>query len=790
MAPGAHVIMYRVCLDEGCYNSDSVAAVEQAILDGVDVINFSISGGADAYSDPVELAFLDAYAAGVMVNASAGNAGPDPATADHAGGWVNTVAASTSQRQWLTTLSLGSPGGTLEVEGATITPGVLADTPVVLSDEVPGYDPDADCLDPFDPGSLTGLVVACEAQFSRNLRAFNVMEGGGVGMILFSTEPTANLFTDNFWVPTVMVVRDQGELVSDFLTANDDVVGSWDTGQYTNVKPDVVTGFSSRGPVGDFIKPDVTAPGIEILAGNTPEPVSVFGGPPGEYFQVIAGTSMSSPHAAGVAALVKAAHPDWTPGQVKSALMTSSVQAWDSDGVTPADPFTAGAGSIRANRAFRPTLTFDVGADEYYAASGDEFGRVDLNLPSVNAPLMPGIITTTRTAENVSGKYQTFRIRIVNPAGASITTKPAGSISIPAGGEKSIQITISGEELAEGQYFGRINLVPYDHKATPVTLPVAFYKTQGDVSLDNSCADASIARGSSTSCSVTMANLSPTEANVSLDVFSGKAYALKVENVSSPGVPTPAGFTFDGTLSAASAPPIESIDPGGSPAGYLPLASFGVDPLEGIGDETIVNFGTPEYLYGDEGYGAVAMVSNGYAVVGGGGSGDVNYIPQSLPNPTAPNNVLAPFWTDLNPAAGGNLYAAELTDGTNFWIVLEWEAVPDWTNGLTQSFQIWIQEDATESITYAFGDVNGPGDPIGLTVGAENRDGSSGVMLGAVPATGSDYTINAGSPIPGGTVAITYDAKGKRTGTYRILARLESDVTPGTTSEVVQITVT
>jgi hypothetical protein len=111
MAPGAHVIMYRVCLTEGCFNSDSVDAVNQAIADGVDVINFSISGGANAYSDPVELAFLDAYAAGVLVNASAGNSGPGSGTAAHAGPWTNTVGASTSNRHFFSTLHLTATGG-------------------------------------------------------------------------------------------------------------------------------------------------------------------------------------------------------------------------------------------------------------------------------------------------------------------------------------------------------------------------------------------------------------------------------------------------------------------------------------------------------------------------------------------------------------------------------------------------------------------------------------------------------------------------------------------------------
>ena len=98
IAPRAHVIAYKVCGDLGCFGCDSAAAVQQAIRDGVNVINFSISGGTNPYSDAVELAFLDAYDAGVFVAASAGNSGPAAETTDHRGPWVTTVAASTQNR--------------------------------------------------------------------------------------------------------------------------------------------------------------------------------------------------------------------------------------------------------------------------------------------------------------------------------------------------------------------------------------------------------------------------------------------------------------------------------------------------------------------------------------------------------------------------------------------------------------------------------------------------------------------------------------------------------------------
>ena len=151
IAPGASVIMYRVCDSNSCYGSDSMSAVEQAIVDDVDVINFSISGGSSPYTDSVELAFLDAYSAGIEVNASAGNSGPGAGTSDHAGPWTNTVGASTLDRAFATTLHLTADGGaTLDVSGVSVTSGVSSPTPVVLASDAPYSD--GKCLSEADPG--------------------------------------------------------------------------------------------------------------------------------------------------------------------------------------------------------------------------------------------------------------------------------------------------------------------------------------------------------------------------------------------------------------------------------------------------------------------------------------------------------------------------------------------------------------------------------------------------------------------------------------------------------------
>ena len=190
-------------------------------------------------------------------------------------------------------------------------------------------------------------------------------------------------------------------------------MATWAQGVATPTQADVMASFSSRGPPGDFIKPDVTAPGIQVLAGMTPQPTRRRRQRPARQpLPAIAGTSMSSPHSAGVSALVKAAHPDWTPAEIKSALMTSAVQnVVKEDGVTPADPFDDGAGSIRADRAVNPTLVFDETFDDFVASASDPLHRIDLNIASVDATTMTGLITTKRTATNVSGKDQDSKSR-------------------------------------------------------------------------------------------------------------------------------------------------------------------------------------------------------------------------------------------------------------------------------------------------------------------------------------------------------------------------------------------
>jgi hypothetical protein len=810
LAPGAWVIGYRVCLEQGCFGSDSVAAVNQAITDGVDVINFSISGGNDAFSDPVELAFLDFYASGGLANASAGNAGPGAGTADHAGPWTNTIAASYPPSFYLTTLHLAASGGaTLDVTGSAITPGLSSPTPLVKALDVAGYTGNDTCNVDFPTDSVSGKIVLCKRgnPEGRNDSSYRVLQGGGAGMLLYN--PThQDLFTDNFWIPTVMLdtgpttaAPADAQAALTFINTHSGVTASFATGTLQPVTPDVLTTFSSRGPLGSWIKPNVTAPGIEVLAGNSPQHVGVVSGPQGELYQAIAGTSMSAPQATGVSALVKAANPTFTSGQILSALSTSSVQdVKNSDGVTAATPFETGAGGIRANRAIRPTLTFDVTPGEYAASASDPLHRVDVNYPSVNATEMPGMVVTQRIAVNVSGASQTFHATTTS-TGGTISVNPP-DFGLAAGARKKLKITIDGENLADGQYFGGIRLTPASG-ATPVFLPVAFRKTQGAVSLAHSCLPTTFARGASSHCTVDIQNNSNDAANVQLRVDGPEPSRLDIMNVSPPAIEMANGVTWNGSLSGAVPPPVNSITTGEGEdlegLGYLPLSDFGVGPLSGQGDETMTNLGASGMSYGHELYNAVGVDSNGYVVMGGGTAEDNNCCDISaFPDPARPNNVIAPLWTDLNPGAGGAIRAALLSDTnacggqTCRWLVIDYDHVPVFGTSRTETFEIWIQRAPAghEGITIEYGDLTYPGADTGMNVGAENRSGTSGVNLDPLPADNQAYTVNAGFPTAGGSVHITYDAKGNRAGTYTLSARMTSSQTVGTTSKLVTLTVT
>lgn len=780
IAPGAYVIEYRTLGPQGGYSSDLAAAVQASIYDGADVINYSISGGAQPFTDPVELAFLDAYAAGVFVSASAGNSGPGASTTDHLSPWVTTVAASTQSREFATTLHLTADGGaSYDVEGASITDGIDPALPVVMAEDAPYSD--ALCEAPADPGTFTGMIVACRRGVNARVdKGYNVLQGGAAGMILFNPS-LADVETDNHWLPAVHLA-DGTDFVS-FMDANTNVMGSFDAGEAQQGQGDVMAAFSSRGPGGKFIKPDVTAPGVQILAGHTPTPDSITEGPEGEYFQAIAGTSMSAPHVAGAALLLQAAHPDWTPGQIKSALMTTATTSVVKEDLsTPADSFDMGAGRIHLGRANHVALAIDESAHDFLAMGNDPLSAVSLNLPSVNAPVLPGLLTTSREVVNVSGRTQTFHAWASAPAGTSITISPS-RFTLRPGEPQSLRIDIHTDAPMDVQQFGTIELRA--QFGARQHLPVAFIHTQGDVSLSHDCDASSVALGDLTRCFVTATNNSFDEQVVDIDTFTNG----RLNIVRSPGAEriNRHHVHVDDVTLAGAQPGVPSLGTYGALGdGYLALADFGITP-DAIGDEEFINYDVPSFVYNGKTYTSIGVNSNGYLVAGGGDSEDNNCCSlPSGPSPELPNDVLAPFWTDLNGTDTDGIYAGILTDGVDFWLVIESQLDVFGTTD-ERILEVWIGLNGVQDITFNYG--NAQGDPAGqdFLVGAENEIGE-GEMSATLPT--EDYVVNSTDPTPGDSVEYRVVVRGASVGHGYVRSVMTGPGLPGRTIVKSDITVT
>ncbi len=252
-------------------------------------------------------------------------------------------------------------------------------------------------------------------------------------------------------------------------------------------------------------------------------------------------------------------------------------------------------------------------------------------------------------------------------------------------------------------------------------------------------------------------------------------------------------LSFDGTLFGATPPaPSVAVDPLASPFGYVPLAGFSPTDV-GATDESIANYTVPSFDYAGESYNQIGIVSNGYIVVGGGGGSDVNYINSDLPDLSPPNNTLAPFWTDLNPAFGGRVLVSVLTDGVDSWTVVEWESVENWGDGETNTFQVWIGSNTDtnpgEDISFVYGPDISDGDGGYLTVGVENAFGNEGGTVyfdsaGTAPAPSypsGDYEVDVFSVpgAPGETHTITYSATAKNKGSWTNSALMTSDAFQG-----------
>ena len=498
IAPRAWVAMYKACWnsnadgDGGCAGADLVAAIDQAVADGVDVINYSIGSDSSVILTDDEISFLFAADAGVFASVSAGNAGPGANTVGSPASvpWVTTVGASQQDRSFLATANMTADGGaTLAVTGASVTnavgPAPLVDAEGVAASGVDPADAELCLAGSLDPAQVSGKIVLClRGVNARVQKSQTVAAAGGVGMILYNPSDAQELNTDNHYVPTVHVNLTNGTAVKDFIAANTGEMASLTAGTATDTPAtaDVMAAFSSRGmdrAAPDIIKPDVTAPGVQILAGASPTgPLGL----PGQLFQAIAGTSMSSPHVAGLGALLRQAHPNWTPEQIKSALVvTGKTSVTKEDGATPANPFDMGGGRVNPNSAVNAGLTFK--ADffdylEFLCGNGNGcFGGVapvdpsDLNEPSIGIAALAGSQAVTRTSTSVDASTTTWTSSVEGLTGIAVSELPP-SFTIAPGASQTWGARFTTTTAAINTWtFGAIVWTAGDGRT--VRLPVA-----------------------------------------------------------------------------------------------------------------------------------------------------------------------------------------------------------------------------------------------------------------------------------------------------------------------------
>ncbi|KAJ9560089.1 hypothetical protein OSB04_005249 [Centaurea solstitialis] len=497
VAPNARIAVYKAVWEEGVFVSDILAAIDQAIVDGVDVLSLSLGAdGIALYEDPIAIATFAALEKGIFVSASAGNNGPYLRSVHNGTPWVLTVAASTMDREFTGTLTLGNG---VSVTGLALFPGNSSSIPA------PIVFVGACEKDDIEANKLQKKIVVCFDNNDTLSQQFYKIEGSNALGAIFITNSTDLEPYMQSTYPVLLLDLQSGKLVTDYIQN----VGNGETkasmkfhGTRLGTKPSPrVTSYSSRGPSSScpvVLKPDLTGPGSLILASwpNTISSASIQKDQElYSKFNLLSGTSMSCPHASGVAALLRAAHPDWSPSAIRSAMMTTS-EILDNtlkpiqdiaDNGNPASPLAMGSGHISPNKALNPGLIYDTKPEDYVnLLCGLNFTKtqiqtitrsstfhcsnpsLDLNYPSFIAYFNGNDTKSTakvvqvfkRTVTYVGDGSSTFTAKLTAISGLNVSVSP-GKLTFRSKNEKqSYKLRIEGPNaLKDEVVFGFLSWI-------------------------------------------------------------------------------------------------------------------------------------------------------------------------------------------------------------------------------------------------------------------------------------------------------------------------------------------
>ncbi|KAJ4801565.1 Subtilisin-like serine protease [Rhynchospora pubera] len=456
-APRAHLAVYRVCAATACESPDIFKAIEEAVNDGCDVISLSlgIDGANPFYMDPVALGGFYAILKGVFVTTAAGNSGPNATTVSNYAPWLLTVAASTTDRKIPSSVKLGNG---LVFDGESLNqPKNWTSTmlPVVYL-----LGSASKCVNgTLDSTQVRGKIVVCDRGVNGRVEKGKVVLGaGGAGMILVNLAEDASSTNADFHVlPASHVSYADGNKIKEYIrsTRQSTATFLFKGVQYNAPDAPSIAAFSSRGPSVIsplIIKPDITGPGVSILAGVPPMALPVQNTT--VKFNFLSGTSMATPHLSGIAALIKKEHPNWSPAAIRSAMMTTADTTnragkpiMDQTGL-PADAYAMGSGQVNPNKAMDPGLVYDLVPQDYinylcgigykdkdvnaiiYPAPPIECAKVkaipeeQLNYPSIALSLVSPIKTISRAVTNVGDASASYKAVLAVPKGISIEVVP------------------------------------------------------------------------------------------------------------------------------------------------------------------------------------------------------------------------------------------------------------------------------------------------------------------------------------------------------------------------------
>lgn len=494
MAPRARVAMYKALWDEGVFLSDIIAAIDQAIIDGVDVISLSLGVDVTAlYEDPVAIATYAAMEKGIFVSTSAGNEGPFWGTLHNGTPWVLTVAAGTVDREFIGKITLGNG---ISVSGMSLYPGNYSSATkyslAIIS-----------CDDEKEVKKVVvdnKIIVCQDKNQTLSDQVYNIQNSKATGGLFITNNTDIEFFLQSSF-PAIFFNPQDGQKILDYVKTTDNPKASFEFQETRfGLKPAPrVASYSSRGPSQSckfVLKPDIMAPGALILASWAQKsPVTdVNSGQLFSNFNIISGTSMSCPHATGVAALLKSVHPEWSPAAIRSAMMTTSdildnslkpIGEIGQSGNIIASPLSMGAGHINPNKALDPGLVYDMELQDYTnllcamnftskqiqtitrSSTYDNCTKpsLDINYPSFiiffewNSNNNASTTTFYRTLTNVETTSSTYVAKITPMDGFKISVTP-DTLSFRQKYERqSYKLTIEKEAVKDVVVFGYLSWV-------------------------------------------------------------------------------------------------------------------------------------------------------------------------------------------------------------------------------------------------------------------------------------------------------------------------------------------